>query len=128
LRSEAHKERKKGAISMKKIKIVFTFVAVTWLVCYALIFLANVIVFPTPSTAARDLNTQPIVDLSNGIMKVSASSNAALTPTIFQTGKTDFFTRPIIPASLGTIFLGLWLYCGYELSRVGYRGIPRSLK
>jgi hypothetical protein len=113
---------------MKKIKMVLTFVAVMWLICYAFIFLANVIVFPTPSIAARDLFTQPIVNLSNGIMKVSASSNAALDSGIVQTDMATPFTRPIIPASLGTIFFGFWVYCGYELSRVGYRGTPPLLK
>jgi hypothetical protein len=115
---------KKGEIDMKKTNMVLTFLAVAWLVCYALIFLANVIMFPTSFTSARDFATQPMVAELNTIVKVSASSNAALNPAIEQTKMPDLFTRPLIPASLGSIIFGLWAYCGIELSRLGYRGVP----
>jgi hypothetical protein len=99
-----------------------------WLICYASVFLVNVIVFHLPSATAGDVANRQMADTSKTIVKVSASSNAALNPTIVQTEMATPFTRPIIPASLGTIFFGLWVYCGYELSRVGYRGSPPSLK
>jgi hypothetical protein len=113
---------------MKRINMVLTFVAVAWLVCYVFIFLANVIMFPKSFTSARDFATQPMIADLNAIGKVSASSNAAINPIIYQTEMADLFTRPLIPASLGSILFGLWVYCGYELSSVGYRGSPPSLK
>jgi hypothetical protein len=113
---------------MKKTKLVLISVAVTWLVCYTLIFLANMIVFPSPSAAVRNFAIQPIIDPSKMIVKVSASSDAAQNPIVVQSEKADLFTRPIVPASLGSIAFCLWMYCGYELKRVGYRGNPPLLK
>jgi len=118
----------KGATEMKKVKTILISLVVFWLVCYALMFLLNGVIFDSTSQAAGDLSTRQILEPSKEIVMVSLSSIAVQIPSKEQSKKEERFTRPMLSASLVTVLAGLAVACGYQLIRLGWRGNPPLMK
>ena len=109
---------------MKKVRTILISLVVFWLVCYALMFLLNGLVFASTSPAANNLSNLPVVSPSITTFMVSLSSIAVQIPSKDQAKKVDHLTRPLVAASLVTVLAGLAVACGYQLICLGCRGNP----
>ena len=113
---------------MKKTKRILISLLVFWLVCYALMFLLNGMVFASPSPDAGNFSNLPVVNPSKTTYMVSLSSIAVQIPSKDQAKKVDRFTQPVLAATLVTALAGLAVACGYQLVQLGCRGNPPITK
>jgi hypothetical protein len=103
---------------MIKVKQILITLAVFWLVCYATMFLLIGAIFLPSTPVAGKRSSQPMVGPSNAVVMVAGSTNAlASVPAARQSELADLFARPILPASLETVFAGLALIFGYQFFR-----------
>ncbi len=102
---------------MKKILISL---AAFWLVCYALLFVFNGVIFQPSSTASGEPQSRASVIISDETPALASAPEQQVFASIF--------TQPILPASMVTVFGGLAVACGYRLVGLGYRGHPTLQK
>ncbi len=109
-------------------KILISLVAF-WLVCYALLFVINGVVFQPGSTAGGEMQNRANVGISEAsAVRMVSSNTTALASAPEQHDLASFFLQPILPASMVTVFGGLAVACGYRLVGLGYRGHPTPQK
>jgi len=114
---------------MNKVKKIFISLAVLWLVCYALMFVLNGLVFQPMPAIGGELQSQPRMDSQEAPAVILASSNnTARITAIGPSEMADLFLRPILPASMVTFLAGIAVACGDQLFRLGYGGHPPQPK